>query len=103
MAIPRLEPSDSPYVTEITVNVNLRPYFEIWFQRMRDPEELPADFALRMLKRAALYDYVKIEADAVVVAIEIDKDTAITDAEITKETALSDLQADIDLMDIEVG
>ncbi len=91
MAIPRLEPSANPITVPITVNVNLRPYFEIWFQRMRQSGETPEQFALRILKTAALNDYLSMNI------------TAETDAiEQAKTDATAALNSDIELIATEV-
>ena len=78
MPIPRLAPSAEPFVTEITVNINLRPYFEIWFQRKKLDGETPPQFALRMLKNAAMNDYLADTAKSEVDSIEQDKVDAMT-------------------------
>lgn len=80
MAIPRLTPSANPYELNVTVNVNLRPYFEIWYQRKKEPGDTPEQFALRVLKTAALNDYImdniKAEQDAIEQA-KLDAETAV--------------------------
>jgi hypothetical protein len=79
MAIPRLPPSANPYELNVTVNIRLRPYFEIWFQRKKEPGETPEQFALRVLKTAALNDYLTDTGKAEMDAIEAAKETAITE------------------------
>ena len=91
MAIPRLPESASPFVVEITVNVRLRPYFEIWFQREKLDGETPEQFALRMLKMAAMNDYYADVAKPAVDTIEQDKVDALTA-----------LQEDVNLLSTEV-
>ena len=80
MAIPRLTPSANPYELSITVNVNLRPYFEIWYQRKKEAGDTPEQFALRALKTAALNDYImdniKAEQDAVE-QVKLDAEEAV--------------------------
>ena len=57
--IPRLAPALSPVVVTISVNMRLRPYFELWFSKEKKPGETPAQFALRKLKDAAVKDYLE--------------------------------------------
>lgn len=78
MAIPRLTPSANPFELNVTVNVNLRPYFEIWFQRKKEAGETPEQFTLRIMKTAALNDYLADTAKTEVDAIEQDKIDATT-------------------------
>ena len=91
MTIPRLAESDAPIDVTITVNVRLRPYFEIWFQRKKLAGETPPQFALRMLKIAALNDYLNDS-----ITVETD---AIEQEKVDATTALND---DINLMATEV-
>ena len=91
MAIPRLPESASSIDVTITVNKKLRPYFEIWFQKKKNPGETPEQFALRVLKASALKDYVDFEAPALLVAID----------EVRKQSA-DDLIQDINDMSGEV-
>jgi len=91
MAIPRLAPSANPIDVTITVNVKLRPYFEIWFQRKKEAGEAPAQFALRMLKNAAMNDYLADVAKAEVDTIEQ-----------VKADAMTELQDDANSMSTEV-
>ena len=69
MVIPRLTASANDFNLNITVNKRLRPYFEIWFQRKKEAGETPEQFALRIMKIAALNDYLhdvaKTETDAI--------------------------------------
>ena len=74
--IPRLPPSANPYELNITINVKLRPYFEIWYQRKKEAGETPKQFALRVLKTVALNDYLKDEAQIIINQIEADKAAA---------------------------
>lgn len=80
MAIPRLTPSANPYELGVTINVKLRPYFEIWYQRKKQAGDTPEKFALRVLKTAALNDYImdniKAEQDAIEQA-KSDAETAV--------------------------
>jgi len=91
MAIPSLAPSARPFIVEVTVNVKLRPYFEIWFQRKKLDGETPEKFALRMLKNAAMNDYLADVAKSEVDGIEQ-----------AKADSLTALQADADSMNTEV-
>ena len=77
MPIPRLAPSANPIDVTITVNVKLRPYFEIWFQRKKESGETPAQFALRMLKHAALNDHIGGTVKAETEAIEKEQSDAM--------------------------
>jgi len=92
MALPRLEPSANPYTTEITINVNLRPYFEIWYQRKKQAGETPQQFAIRVLKVAAINDYImdniKTEQDAI--------EQLKVDAEQALNTDITDLGTEVD-------
>jgi len=80
MALPRLTPSANPYHLEGDINERLRPYFEIWYQRKKQAGETPWEFALRVLKTAALNDYImdnlKAEQDAIEQA-KLDAETAV--------------------------
>ena len=91
MAIPRLAPSADPIDVTITVNVKLRPYFEIWFQREKLAGETPKQFALRMLKNAAMNDYLRDTAKTEVDAVEQ-----------AKIDSLNALQADANSLSTEV-
>ena len=91
MAIPRLAPSANPIDVIITVNVKLRPYFEIWFQRKKLDGETPQQFGLRVLKNAAINDYLA--------------DTAKTEVDVIEQNkidALVILQSDTDSLSTEV-
>jgi len=86
MPIPRLPEAAQAFTVEITVNTRLRPYFEIWYQRTKQDGETPEQFALRVLKTAALNDYIKSN-------IKTETD-AIAAAKVAAETALNnDIQA----------
>lgn len=91
MTIPRLAPSATPIDVTITVNVNLRPYFEIWFQRKKEAGETAPQFGLRMLKNAAINDYLADTAKSEVDAIEQ-----------VKVDSMTDLQADATSLSTEV-
>jgi len=58
MAFPRLAPSTNPYNLSVTIDVNLRPYFERWYAEEQLPGEDPSQFALRKLKEQASSDYL---------------------------------------------
>jgi len=55
--IPRLPPATTELTVSITVNEKLRPYFTEWYQRRKIDGETPTNFALRILKQAAMADY----------------------------------------------
>ena len=80
--IPRLEPALSPIVVTITVNMNLRPYFELWFNKTKLPGEVAKDFALRKLKESAFRDYlgftIQDERDSIEQSTE-ELNTALSD------------------------
>jgi len=92
MPIPRLPKATNSLDVTITVNKKLLPYFQVWFQKKREPGETPEQFALRALKGAALGDYIAFEGRGVSDAIEAERLQAITD-----------LEADANSMDGEVG
>ena len=91
MTIPRLPEAANPYELNVTINVRLRPYFEIWYQTKKQPGDTPEQFALRVLKTAALNDYLsdagKIEMDAI---------------EAVKEASITELNTDVTAMASEV-
>ena len=92
MAIPRLAPSANPYELNVTVNVNLRPYFEIWYQRKKEAGDTPEKFALRVMKTAALNDYIRDNIKAEQDAIE----QAKLDAEAAVNTDIQTLGTEVD-------
>jgi len=69
MAIPRLTESANPFELTITVNTKLRPYFEVWYQQAKEAGETPEQFAIRIMKTAALNHHIqqniKVERDAI--------------------------------------
>lgn len=91
MAIPRLPEAANPFTLEITVNVKLRPYFEIWYQRMKRQGETPEQFAIRALKTAALNDYLQMHLPA--------EQQAVEEAKAAAEAAVN---ADIQSLDTEI-
>ena len=92
MALPRLTPSANPYELNVTVNVNLRPYFEIWYQRKKEAGDTPEQFALRALKTAALNDYIKDNIKAEQDAVE----QARADAEAAVNDDILAISAEVD-------
>lgn len=91
MALPRLPEAANPYELTVTVNVRLRPYFEIWYQRKKEPGDTPEKFALRVLKRAALNDYIEDVGKIEMAAIDE-----------VRSTAIEELNSDVAVMDAEV-
>ena len=90
--IPRQPPAANPYELNVTINVKLRPYFEIWYQRKKLAGETPPQFALRVLKTAALNDYLHDESKVIMDVIEADKLAAV-----------DELNADIQTLDSEIN
>jgi hypothetical protein len=64
MALPRLPASTQPYRLQVDINEKLRPYFEIWYQKTKQPSDTPQSFALRVLKVAAMNDYIQANISA---------------------------------------
>lgn len=80
--IPRLDPAANPIDVTVTVNVRLRPYFELWFNKTKLPGETAREFALRKLKESAFRDYlgftIQDERDSIEQSTE-DLNTALND------------------------
>lgn len=91
MPIPRLPEDANPYELSVTINTKLRPYFEIWYQRKKEAGDTPEKFALRVLKTAALNDYI---ADA--------GKTAFESIEAAKAAEIEALGQDIQTLGTEV-
>lgn len=89
--LPRLTPSVNPLNVTITISENLRPYFEIWYQKKKTSGETPEEFGLRALKTAALNDHVQSNVKA---------DTDAADA--AREQADVDIRADVAALNTEV-
>jgi len=91
MAISRLPAAANNIDVTVTVNRRLRPYFAVWYQRKKLDGETPEQFALRILKMAAMRDHLADQAKAEVDAVEA-----------TKETAMQALRDDAALIQTEV-
>ncbi len=89
--MPRLPNAANDFTLTITVNKKLLPYLTEWYKRKKNDGESTEDFALRVLKSAAIGDYVADIGTAQAKVVEA-----------VKETSIKELQGDVTLLETEV-